>query len=230
MQMTTVPVSKSHENVLFLALIVNLGLIFSPLKGVMISRSLFQVAIEIVHRLIISCGMMLGVCMRGIKLSREKPAGTPFVYSHFCHCFCPAHTLWAKRRVLACLCRVCTLRFSCGILLVYTPVACSNSSTCSSCLHCCQVQICLSFSEVQISCYFWACLLASFVGIGKRVCHFLSASLICGVNSGHLSEVALSLLGHCDIIHFVHGDNSCRPFEPLHCIAREEVLSRITAF
>jgi hypothetical protein len=42
--------SKSH----------NLGVILSPLKSNLISQSLLQVVIEIVHRLKISCGMMHG--------------------------------------------------------------------------------------------------------------------------------------------------------------------------
>jgi hypothetical protein len=33
----------------------------SPLKGVMISNSLLQVAIKMVHKLRINCGMMLGM-------------------------------------------------------------------------------------------------------------------------------------------------------------------------
>jgi hypothetical protein len=60
MQVTAAPVSNSHEKVLFLALTANLGLILSPLKGVIISDSLLQVAIEMVHKLRINCGMMLG--------------------------------------------------------------------------------------------------------------------------------------------------------------------------
>jgi hypothetical protein len=60
MQVTAAPVSKSHENVLFPALTNGLGLISSPFKGVMISKSLLQVVIETKHRLEISCGMMHG--------------------------------------------------------------------------------------------------------------------------------------------------------------------------
>jgi len=48
------------------------------LKGVIISNSLLQVAIEIVHKLRINCGMMLGAWMRGvIWLFNEKPAAGP---------------------------------------------------------------------------------------------------------------------------------------------------------
>jgi hypothetical protein len=42
---------KSHENLFVAALTICLGLILSPLKGVIISKSLLQVAIEIVHGL-----------------------------------------------------------------------------------------------------------------------------------------------------------------------------------
>jgi hypothetical protein len=56
----------------------NLGLILTPLKGVIISNSLLQVAIEIVHKLRINCGMTLGAWMRGvIMLLNEKPATGP---------------------------------------------------------------------------------------------------------------------------------------------------------
>jgi hypothetical protein len=58
-----------------LLLTANLGLILSPLKGVMISNSLLQVAKEMVHKLRINCGMMLGAWMRGvIRLFNEKLA------------------------------------------------------------------------------------------------------------------------------------------------------------
>jgi hypothetical protein len=63
MQVTTAPVSNRHEKVLFPALTANLGLILSQLKGIMFSNSLLQVAIEIVHKLRISCGMTLGAWM-----------------------------------------------------------------------------------------------------------------------------------------------------------------------
>jgi hypothetical protein len=78
MQVTAAPVSKSHEKVLSPALTANLGLILSPLKGVIISNSLLQVAIKIVHKLRINCGMTLGAWMRGvIRLFNEKPAAVP---------------------------------------------------------------------------------------------------------------------------------------------------------
>ncbi len=60
MQVTAAPVSNSHEKVLSPALTANLGLILSPLKGVIISNSLLQVVIE----LRINCGMTLGAWMR----------------------------------------------------------------------------------------------------------------------------------------------------------------------
>ncbi len=89
MQVTAAPVSKSHEKVLSPALTANLGLILSPLKGVMISNSLLQVAIEMVHKLRINCGMTLGAWMRGvIRLFNEKPAAVPvdlFLGYHWSH-------------------------------------------------------------------------------------------------------------------------------------------------
>jgi hypothetical protein len=75
MQVTAAPVSNSHEKVLSPALTASLGLILSPLKGVIISNSLLQVAIEMVHKLRINCGMMLEAWMRGvIRLFIEKLA------------------------------------------------------------------------------------------------------------------------------------------------------------
>jgi hypothetical protein len=89
MQVTAAPVSKSQEKVLSPALTANLGLILSPLKGVIISNSLLQVAIEMVHKLRINCGMMLGAWMRGvIRLFNEKPAAVPvdlFLGYHWSH-------------------------------------------------------------------------------------------------------------------------------------------------
>ncbi len=73
MQVTAAPESNSHEKVLSPALTANLGLILSPLKGVMISNSLLQVAMEIVHKLRVNCGMTLGAWMRGvIRLFNEN--------------------------------------------------------------------------------------------------------------------------------------------------------------
>jgi hypothetical protein len=78
MQVSAAPVSNSHEKVFSAALTVTLGLILSPLKGIIISNSLLQVAIEIVHKLRINCGMTLGAWMRGIiRLFTEKPAAVP---------------------------------------------------------------------------------------------------------------------------------------------------------
>jgi hypothetical protein len=51
MPVTAAPVSKSHEKVLVPALTISLGLIMSPLKGIMLSKSLLQVAIKIMQRL-----------------------------------------------------------------------------------------------------------------------------------------------------------------------------------
>jgi hypothetical protein len=82
-------VSNSHEKVFYPALTANLGLILSPLKGIMISNSLLQVAMEIVHKLRINCGMTLGAWMRGvIRLINEKKAAVPvdlFLDFHLSH-------------------------------------------------------------------------------------------------------------------------------------------------
>jgi hypothetical protein len=78
MQVTAALVSNTHEKVLSPTLMASLGQILSPLKGVIISNSLLQLAIEMVHKLRINCGMMLGAWMRGlIRLFNEKPAAVP---------------------------------------------------------------------------------------------------------------------------------------------------------
>ncbi len=78
MQVTAASVSNSDEKVLSPALTANLGLILSPLKGVIISNSLLQVVMEMVHKLRINCRMTLGAWMRGvIRLFNEKPAAVP---------------------------------------------------------------------------------------------------------------------------------------------------------
>jgi len=70
------PVSNSHEKVFPPALAVSLGLILSPLKGVIRSRNLWQVAMEMVHKFRINCGMTFGAFMRGVMmLFSEKPSG-----------------------------------------------------------------------------------------------------------------------------------------------------------
>jgi hypothetical protein len=88
MQVTAAPVLNNKEKVLFPP---HLGLNLSPLKGVIITNSLLQVAMEIVHKLRINCRMMLGACMRDvISLMREKPAAVPVDLFHFDHC-CWSH-------------------------------------------------------------------------------------------------------------------------------------------
>ncbi len=108
MQVTAAPVSNNQEKVLFPALTASLGLILSPLKGIIISNSLLQVAIKIVYKLKINCGMMLGAWMRGvIRLINKNPAAVPVALCHFFHCCCCwSHTLLANRRILVCLCKV----------------------------------------------------------------------------------------------------------------------------
>jgi hypothetical protein len=76
MQVTAAPASNSHEKFFFPALTSNLGLILSPLKGFIISNILLHVVMEMVHKLRINCGMMLGVWMRGvIRIYIEDPNG-----------------------------------------------------------------------------------------------------------------------------------------------------------
>jgi len=69
MQVTAAPVSNNQEKVLFPTFTTRLGLILSP----MISNSFLHVAIEMVHKLRINCGMMLGAWMSGvIRLFKEQ--------------------------------------------------------------------------------------------------------------------------------------------------------------
>jgi hypothetical protein len=106
MQVTAALVSNHQENVLFPTVTANLGLILSPLKGIIISNSLLQVAIEIVHKLRINCGMMLGAWMRCvIRLISENPAAVPVDLFPVDPC-CWSHTVLASRHVLVCLCPV----------------------------------------------------------------------------------------------------------------------------
>jgi hypothetical protein len=93
MQVTAAPELNNQEKVLFPSLTANLGLILSPLKGVIISNSFLQVAKEIVHKLRINFGMTLAACRRGvIRLMRENPAAVPVDLLHFDH-HCWSHTL-----------------------------------------------------------------------------------------------------------------------------------------
>jgi hypothetical protein len=132
MKVTAAPVSNNHEYVLFPALTANLGLILSPLKGVIISNSLLQVAIEMVHKLRINCRMTLAVWMRGvIRLFREKLAAAPVDLCpavHFCHCL--SHTLLASRHVLVCLYKACFLGSFSVILPGCGSESCSKNSIC----------------------------------------------------------------------------------------------------
>jgi len=73
-QVMEAPVSNNHENVFPPAMALTLGLILSPLKGVIWSKHLLHVAMEIVHKFKINCGMTLGAFMRGaMTLFNEKP-------------------------------------------------------------------------------------------------------------------------------------------------------------
>ncbi len=106
MQVTAAPVSNNQENVLFPALTANLGLILSLLKGIIILNSLLQVAIEIVHKLRINCGIMLGAWMRGvIRLFSKNPAAVPVDLVLADHC-CLLYRLGASRHGPVCPCMV----------------------------------------------------------------------------------------------------------------------------
>ncbi len=82
-QVMEAPVSNGQEKVFPPALEVNLGLILSPLKGVIRSKKLLHVAMEIVHKFKISCRMTFGAFMRGaMMLFNEKP-----IHLHWDCCF-----------------------------------------------------------------------------------------------------------------------------------------------
>ena len=73
-QVIDAPVSNSQEKVCPPTLAVSLGRILSPLKGVIRSKHLLHIAMEIVHKFKINCGMTLGAFMRGaMTLFNEKP-------------------------------------------------------------------------------------------------------------------------------------------------------------
>jgi hypothetical protein len=61
MQVIATLMSKSQLNVLEPEVTLILGLILSPLEGILILQSLLQVAIEIAHKQIINCGITAGV-------------------------------------------------------------------------------------------------------------------------------------------------------------------------
>ncbi len=91
------------------AFAVSLGLILSPLKGVIRSKNLLHVAMEIVHKFRINCGMTFGTFMRGaIRLFSENPAAVPGSVNH-CSLL---STLWANKLCLANLCTVFSLESS----------------------------------------------------------------------------------------------------------------------
>jgi hypothetical protein len=73
-QVIEVPVTNNQEKVFPPALAVSLSLILSPLKGVIRSKNLLHIAMEIVHKFKINCVMTLGGAMRGaMTLFNEKP-------------------------------------------------------------------------------------------------------------------------------------------------------------
>ncbi len=118
------------------------GLILSPWKGIIISKSVLQFAIETEHRLRIYWGMMHGAWMRGaIKLFRETPV---LLFVHFLgHCFHPLSTLLASMLCLGHHSMVFFLFFA-SILLACDFVVCSSYSTFCFCLHCYLVPFCFS--------------------------------------------------------------------------------------
>jgi hypothetical protein len=68
------PVSNNQEKVYPPTLAVSLGLILSSLKGVIRSKNLLHVAMEIVYKFQINRGMTLGAFMRGaMTLFNEQP-------------------------------------------------------------------------------------------------------------------------------------------------------------
>ncbi len=80
-------VSNSQEKVFPPAIAVNLSLILSPLKGVIRSKNLLHIAIEIVHKFKINCGMTCGAYMRGVMmLFSEKPLVQKWTHPWHC-CF-----------------------------------------------------------------------------------------------------------------------------------------------
>ena len=83
-----------------------------------------------VHKLKISCGMMLGVYMRGvIRLMSKNPAAAPFWHFHFTLCYLSlSHTLLASSSVLVCLCMVYFLGFFSGIFCECVSRICSRNS------------------------------------------------------------------------------------------------------
>jgi hypothetical protein len=73
-QVMEAPVLNNQEKVFPPAIAVSLGLILSPLKGIIRSKNLLHVAIEIVHKFKINCGMTCAAYMRGVMmLFSEKP-------------------------------------------------------------------------------------------------------------------------------------------------------------
>jgi hypothetical protein len=60
MQVTEDPVYITQEKFLFPVRLKILDFALSPLKDIMFSKSLLQVAMDTLHKLKINCGMMLG--------------------------------------------------------------------------------------------------------------------------------------------------------------------------
>ncbi len=74
MYVTADPVSSTQEKFLPPVCPEILVLTLSPLKSVMFSKRLLQMAMDTVHKLKINCGMTLGAWMMGvIQLFTENP-------------------------------------------------------------------------------------------------------------------------------------------------------------
>ncbi len=134
------PVSNSHDNVLRSALVVALGLMLAPIKGLIWLKNILQVAIETTHKFKINCRMTLGAFMRGfVMLFIEKPK--PNQLHHWGHSGLPLnlhclHWHWVSARRVAPLnwCTACCPWSSLGIL------AECGSGFCSRCRICCCVK------------------------------------------------------------------------------------------
>jgi len=101
-QVIEAPVTNNQEKVFPPALAVSLGLILSPLKGVIRSKNLLHIAMEIVHKFKINCGMTLGAFMRGaMTLFNEK-----LIQLHWDCCFVARYHWWSSllaSKVVPCL-------------------------------------------------------------------------------------------------------------------------------
>jgi hypothetical protein len=99
---TAIPISESNGKVFAHSLTLSLGLILSPLKGVIILNNLLQVSIETEHKLRMSCGMMIRAFVKGvIKLFLANLIGVVrFRLSHVFSRLISEVDLWPKSSTL----------------------------------------------------------------------------------------------------------------------------------